>query len=98
MAIGQVLVSSDGMSAVINKPVNICDVCGFQWNREPGRKYTRCASQKCRSVHWNAGKKFVAEWQKREKKPGRPRLKRGPKPKSGLSKPGKPRTRSRKGR
>ena len=72
MAVAQV-VSSDGMTAVRHKPVNICDVCGFQWIRRPGPDPDRCASQNCRSVFWNRGKKAVAEWQKREKKPGRPR-------------------------
>lgn len=73
MAVAQV-VSSDGMSAELLKPVYVCDVCGFQWNKRPGQKPTRCASQKCRSVHWDAGKKFVKEWQAKEKKPGRPKL------------------------
>jgi len=88
MAIAQV-VQSEGMSAIVrNRPVLVCDVCGFDWvNRKPELP-TRCASQKCRSVHWNSGKKFVAEWQKREKKPGRPRK----------GKPGRPKSKKRGGR
>ena len=75
------VVESDGMSAKVLKPVNVCDVCGFQWVQQGNKVYERCPSQNCRSVHWNKGKKFVAEWQKRDKKPGRPR-KRVPKPRS----------------
>lgn len=67
------VVEFDGMSAVKHKPVNICDVCGFQWVRRPGPDPDRCASQDCRSVFWNRGKKAVAEWEKRKRKPGRPR-------------------------
>lgn len=68
------VVQSDGMSAVVrNRPVLVCDVCGFDWINRSDELPERCASQKCRSVHWNSGKKFVAEWEKRKNKPGRPR-------------------------
>jgi hypothetical protein len=68
------VVQSDGMSAVVrNRPVLVCDVCGFDWINRADKLPDRCASQKCRSIFWNRGKKAVAEWKARKNNPGRPK-------------------------